>query len=96
MMKIPLMAMMSAPSVVQMTGLPPHSVLHLPHARMGREARDYITKPSQDLAMVCALAGVDMDAVNDRFRAKIEKLGTLRGCCRIAKRKCLQICVRHR
>lgn len=33
-----------------------------------REARDYLTRPSRDLAMVCALAGVDMGAVIDRMQ----------------------------
>ena len=36
-----------------------------------REARDYLTRPSRDLAMVCALAGVDMGAVIDRMRGMI-------------------------
>ena len=37
-----------------------------------REARDYLTRPSRDLAMVCALAGVDMWAVIEMMRKKIE------------------------
>ena len=36
-----------------------------------REARDCLTRPSRDLAMVCALAGVDMGAVIDRMRKSI-------------------------
>ena len=38
-----------------------------------REARDYLTRPSRDLAMVCALAGVDMGAVIDRMRESIDQ-----------------------
>lgn len=36
-----------------------------------REARDYLTRPSRDLAMICALAGVDMGAVVEAMREKI-------------------------
>ncbi|KQB12761.1 hypothetical protein H9N28_09465 [Rhodobacter capsulatus] len=38
-----------------------------------REARDYLTRPSRDLAMVCALAGVDMGAVIARMRENLSK-----------------------
>ena len=50
----------------------PKNVLRVHHARMWREARDYLTTPSRDLAMVCALAGVDMEAVIDRMRFKLD------------------------
>jgi hypothetical protein len=38
--------------------------------QMWQEARDYITTPSNDLAMVCALAGVEADAVVERMRSR--------------------------
>lgn len=47
----------------------PKNVSPLHRARMWREARDYITTPSKDLAMVCSLAGVEMDAVVERAQA---------------------------
>lgn len=39
----------------------PKGVPRMQFARMRQEARDYITTPSKDLAMVCAMAGVEMD-----------------------------------
>lgn len=36
-------------------------------------ARAYLTHPSEDLAMVCSMAGVDMVALIERVRAQIEK-----------------------
>jgi hypothetical protein len=57
-----------------------HDALHGPKnvpkqklARLWQEARDYITAPSEDLAMVCAMAGVNMDAVIERMRVHIAK-----------------------
>jgi hypothetical protein len=38
-----------------------------------QEARDYLTKPSRDLSMVCNLAGLDMQAVIDRMKVQIAK-----------------------
>ncbi len=35
------------------------------------EARAYLTKPSKDLAAVCAMAGVDMAALIDRMTQRI-------------------------
>lgn len=49
----------------------PKNVSPLHRAREWQEARDYITTPSEDLAMVCSLAGVQMDAVVDRMRVRI-------------------------
>lgn len=39
--------------------------------RICEEARRYLTTPSADLAEVCALAGMDMQAVIDRMRKQI-------------------------
>lgn len=36
-----------------------------------QKARDYLTRPSRDLAMVCNLAGLDMHAVIDRMTRQI-------------------------
>lgn len=36
-------------------------------ARIGQETRDYLTHPSDDLATVCDLAGLNMDVVIDRM-----------------------------
>ncbi|WP_444460011.1 hypothetical protein [Rhodobacter capsulatus] len=36
-----------------------------------REARDYLTRPNRDLAMVCALAGVDTGALPDHMGRKL-------------------------
>lgn len=38
---------------------------------MCRSARAYITTPSRDLSMVCAFAGLDMQAVIERMRVQI-------------------------
>lgn len=55
-----------------------HDALHgpkgIPRMQFGQrwqEARDYITSPSEDLAMVCAMAGVDMEAVVERMRKQL-------------------------
>lgn len=39
--------------------------------RICEEARRYLTQPSADLAEVCTLAGMDMQAVIDRMRSQI-------------------------
>jgi hypothetical protein len=39
--------------------------------RLCEEARRYLTRPSRDLAQVCALADMDMDSVLDRMRKQI-------------------------
>lgn len=39
-----------------------------------REARDYLTRPSRDLAMVCTLAGVDMGAVIEAMRKQLARV----------------------
>jgi hypothetical protein len=49
----------------------PKNVNRLHFARMCHEARDYITKPNKDLAMVCAMAGVEVEAVIDQMRVQI-------------------------
>lgn len=36
-----------------------------------QRARDYVTRPSKDLAEVCGLAGVDMEAMIERMRVQI-------------------------
>lgn len=41
-----------------------------------RDARDYLTRPSRDLSMVCNLAGLDMQPVIDRMKAQIAKAPT--------------------
>lgn len=51
----------------------PKNTYRLHRAREWQEARDYITTPSKDLEMVCAMAGVEMDAVVERMRVQIEK-----------------------
>ncbi|WP_137111943.1 hypothetical protein [Rhodobacter sp. SY28-1] len=65
----------------------PKSVSTLHRAREWQEARDYITTPSEDLEMVCSLAGVEMEAVVERMKletksrhrnANFHGLGTLR------------------
>ena len=38
------------------------------------DARNYLTKPSHDLAEVCALANMDMDSVIERMRKQIAKV----------------------
>ena len=48
----------------------PKNVTRLHRARMWQEARDYITTPSEDLAMVCAMAGVEMEAVVERMQRR--------------------------
>ncbi len=45
----------------------PKNVTRLQRAREWQEARDYITTPSKDLAMVCAMAGVEMEALVERM-----------------------------
>lgn len=52
----------------------PKNIAPLHRAREWQEARDYITTPSKDLAMVCALAGVEMDAVVERMRVLIDAM----------------------
>ena len=37
------------------------------------DARRYLTTPSDDLAMVCMFAGVDMEALVDRMRVQVAK-----------------------
>lgn len=44
--------------------------------RICEEARTYLTTPSKDLAEVCALAGLDMQAVIDRMRNRIKDAPT--------------------
>lgn len=44
---------------------------HASRVLMTMQAREYLTKPSKDLATVCAFAGVDMDAVIDRMLKQI-------------------------
>lgn len=38
------------------------------------DARDYLTKPNTDFDTVCALAGMDADAVRTRMQAKLQHL----------------------
>ena len=40
--------------------------------RVKREALDYLTQPSKDLAMLCSLAGVDMGALIYRVTQRTE------------------------
>lgn len=42
------------------------------------EARAYLTMPSKDLAAVCAMAGVDMEAMIERMNRRIAEAGPLR------------------
>ena len=44
------------------------------HVRICEEARRYLTRPSHDLAEVCALANMDMDSVIERMRKQIAKI----------------------
>lgn len=46
-----------------------------PHLHWHR-ARLYVTKPSKDLAMVCALAGVEMDALIARMKVRLAGVPT--------------------
>src|SRR5690606_5713679 len=39
--------------------------------RAMQEARDYLTRPSRDLAMVCSLAGMDMQAVIEGMQKRV-------------------------
>ncbi|MCB5409154.1 hypothetical protein [Pseudogemmobacter faecipullorum] len=39
--------------------------------RQAQEARDYLTTPSDDLAEVCSLAGIEMDALLERMRKRL-------------------------
>jgi hypothetical protein len=55
-----------------------HDALHGPrgdiktrYAELWQEAREFIVTPSEDLAMVCAMAGVEMDAVIERMRHRM-------------------------
>lgn len=41
------------------------------------EARRYLTRPSKDLAHVCSLAGVDMEALVDRMRKRVASVPPL-------------------
>lgn len=41
-----------------------------------KEARDYLTRPSADLSEVCALAGMDMQAVIEHMRGRIANAPT--------------------
>lgn len=41
------------------------------------EARRYLTRPSKDLAHVCSLAGVDMEALIDRLRKRVASVPPL-------------------
>ncbi|SIS57093.1 hypothetical protein [Phaeovulum vinaykumarii] len=47
---------------------PRHTPTAHDKVRIKESARDYLTRPSRDLAMVCALAGVDMGAVIEAMR----------------------------
>lgn len=49
-------------------GVPPYQ-----RARMWKEARANVTKPSENLAMVCAMAGVEMNVVVQRMWVQIDK-----------------------
>lgn len=40
------------------------------------DARDYLTKPNTDFDTVCALAGIDADAVRTRMQAKLRDAPT--------------------
>jgi hypothetical protein len=42
--------------------------------RVCAEARNYLTKPSHDLAEVCALANMDMNSVIEQMRKQIAKV----------------------
>ncbi|WCR09585.1 hypothetical protein JHW45_10700 [Paracoccus stylophorae] len=44
--------------------------------RVCAEARSYLTTPSKDLSEVCALAGIDAQALVDRMRVKIAQAPT--------------------
>ena len=58
--------------------LEPESAAVTPRqAQAVKDARTYLTTPSKDLAAICAMAGVDMEALTDRIKRRVAGAGDL-------------------
>lgn len=54
--------------------LGPKGVPRMQFAQRWQEARAYVANPSEDLAMVCAMAGVEMDSLIERMQVQVSNL----------------------